>query len=42
MDLHRNARSCPASRALLARRVLEEGWKVREAAEAQALSELGG
>jgi hypothetical protein len=42
MDLHKNARSCPASRALLVRRVLEEGWKVKEAAEAQALSELGG
>ena len=29
MDLHKNARSCPASRALLVRRVLEEGWTVR-------------
>lgn len=39
MDLHKNARSCPASRALLVRRVIEEGWTVREAAEAQGLSE---
>lgn len=39
MDLHKNARSCPASRALLVKRVIEEGWSVREAAEAQGLSE---
>ncbi len=39
MDIHENARSCPRSRALLVRRVLEEGWTVREAAEAQGLSE---
>ena len=39
MDLHKNARSCPASRALLVRRVTEEGWTVRRAAEAQSLSE---
>ena len=39
MDLHKNARSCPASRALLVRRVLEEGWTVRRAAEALGLSE---
>lgn len=39
MDLHKNARSCPASRALMVRRVLEEGWTVRKAAEAQGLSE---
>jgi transposase InsO family protein len=38
MDLHENARSCPASRALLVRRVLEEGWTVRDAAEAVGLS----
>lgn len=39
MDLHKNARSCLASRVLLVRRVLEEGWTVRSAAEAQGLSE---
>ena len=38
MDLHQNARSCPASRALLVERVLVDGWTVREAAEAQGLS----
>jgi transposase len=39
MDIHKNARSCPASRALLVRRVLEEGWSLRAAAEAAGLSE---
>ena len=39
MDLHKNARSCPASRALMVRRVMEEGWTVKRAAEAQGLSE---
>ena len=39
MDIHKNARSCVASRALLVRRVCEEGWTVKEAAEAQGLSE---
>jgi hypothetical protein len=34
MDIHKNARSCVASRALLVRRVREEGWTVKEAAEA--------
>lgn len=38
MDLHQNARSCPASRALLVDRVLREGWSVQRAAEAQGLS----
>ncbi len=32
MNLHSSAKSCPASRALLIRRVLEEGWTVRSAA----------
>jgi pSer/pThr/pTyr-binding forkhead associated (FHA) protein len=32
MDLHQNARSCPASRAVLVRRVVEEGWRVKAAA----------
>jgi transposase InsO family protein len=39
MDIHKNARSCLASRALLVRRVTEEGWTVKRAAEAQGLSE---
>lgn len=39
MDLHKNARSCPASRALLVMRVIEKHWTVRKAAEAQGLSE---
>jgi transposase InsO family protein len=38
MDLHQNARSCPASRALLVERVEAAGWSVQEAAEAQGLS----
>jgi transposase InsO family protein len=39
MDLHKNARSCPASRAVLVGRVKALGWTVKEAAEAQGLSE---
>lgn len=39
MNIHPSARSCPASRALLIRRVLEEHWSVRHAAEAIGLSE---
>ncbi len=38
MDIHKNARSCPASRELLVRRVLQEGWSVPRAAEAAGLS----
>jgi transposase InsO family protein len=38
MDLHQNARSCPASRALLVERILVGGWTVQKAAEAQGLS----
>ncbi len=38
MDIHKNARSCPASRELLVRRVLEQGWSVSEAAGAAGLS----
>ena len=38
MDLHQNARSCPASRAVLVRRVCEEGWRVKEAAAAIGIS----
>jgi hypothetical protein len=39
MDLRKNARRCPQSRALLLKRVLEAGWTVRKAAEAQGRGE---
>jgi len=39
MELHRNARTCPNSRALIARRVLEQGWSLRSAAEAAGVSD---
>jgi transposase InsO family protein len=39
MKLHRNARTCPNSRALIARRVMEEGWSLTQAAEAAGVSE---
>lgn len=39
MTLHRNAKTCPASRVLLARRVCDQGWSLRAAAEAAGLSE---
>ena len=38
MDIHKNARSCLASRVLLVRRVRSEGWTVRAAARAAGLS----
>ena len=38
MTLHRNARTCPASRRLIARRVLEEDWTLAQAAEAAGVS----
>ena len=38
MDIHKNARSCPASRALLVQRIQEQGWSVPEAAEAAGIS----
>src|SRR5262245_26655754 len=38
MNLHRMARSCPASRALLVRRIRQEHWRVDEAAVAAGLS----
>jgi transposase InsO family protein len=37
--LHRNARTCPASRRLLVDRVLVEGWSLALAAEAAGVSE---
>lgn len=39
MKLHRNAKTCPQSRALMARRVLEEGWSLTQVAEAAGVSE---
>ena len=39
MTLHRNARTCPRSRRLLADRVLLEGWSLAAAAEAAGVSE---
>jgi transposase InsO family protein len=38
MKLHANSRTCPRSRELICRRVLEEGWRVQEAAEAAGCS----
>lgn len=38
MTLHRNARTCPRSRRLLADRVLVEEWSLRDAAEAAGVS----
>jgi transposase InsO family protein len=38
MNLHANSRTCPRSRLLLCRRVLEEGWKLRDAAGAAGCS----
>jgi transposase InsO family protein len=39
MKLHGNHRTCPSGRLLICRRVLEEGWSVRQAAEAAGCSE---
>jgi transposase InsO family protein len=38
MKLHANHRTCPSSRRLICRRVLEEGWTLQEAAEAAGCS----
>jgi transposase len=38
MKLHANARTCPKSRALIAGRVLDEGWSLTAAAEAAGVS----
>src|SRR5690349_8701383 len=38
MKLHANHRTCPSSRRLICRRVLEEGWTVQQAAEAAGCS----
>lgn len=39
MNVHKNARSCPASRELLYKRVSEQGWSVRAASEAGGMSD---
>jgi transposase InsO family protein len=39
MKLHGNARTCPNSRALIAARVIDDGWSLRSAAEAAGVSE---
>jgi len=39
MTLHRNAKTCPASRLLMARRVVDESWSLAAAAEAAGVSE---
>jgi transposase InsO family protein len=38
MNLHANSRTCPSSRVLICRRVLEQGWTVGRAAEAAGCS----
>jgi len=42
MDVHKNARSVPASRVLLFKRVSEQGYSVRAASEAAGMSERRG
>jgi AraC-like DNA-binding protein len=39
MDVHKNARSVPASRALLFKRVSEQGFSVRAASEAASMND---
>jgi len=39
MNLHANAKTCPNSRELLARRVIEEGWSHARAGKAAGISE---
>ena len=39
MKLHANHRTCPSSRQLICRRVLEEGWTIARAADAAGCSE---
>jgi len=42
MNVHKNARTCPASRALLFKRVSEQGWSVHEASAAAGISDRRG
>lgn len=39
MRVHANHRTCPSSRKLICRRVLDEGWTIAQAAEAAGCSE---
>jgi transposase InsO family protein len=39
MKIHGNARTCPHSRLLICRRVIEQGWSLARAAEAAGVSE---
>ena len=41
MKLHANHRTCPSSRVLICRRVLEEGWTLAQAAEAAGAAAYG-
>lgn len=38
MRLHARARTCPISRELIAKRVIEEGWTQSRAAEAAGIT----
>ena len=42
MNIHSSAKSCPASRGLFVKRVLEQGWTVKAAAESIGLSSRRG
>jgi len=42
MNVHKNARSCPASREELVKRVCEQGWSVRAASAAVGMSDRRG
>lgn len=42
MNVHKNARSCPLSRALLIKRVFEQGWSVRGASAAVGMTDRRG
>ena len=42
MNMHKNARTSPLSRALLVRRVFEQGWSVRAASEAVGMTDRRG
>jgi len=42
VNIHKNARLTPQSRALLVRRVVEDGWSVGEASDATGMSERTG
>jgi hypothetical protein len=42
MKIYGNTRTCPHSRLLLCRRVLEQGWSLATAAEAAGVSKGAG